>query len=253
MLQQTQVATVLAYYERFVARFPTCARSPPPSSARCSPPGAASATTAARATCIAARRSSSPSMAAQFPPTSAALAQLPGIGRSTAAAIAAFCFGERVAILDGNVKRVLARLLAFEGDLAEAGAERALWSAASALLPERDIDLVHAGPDGPRRDRLPGALAALPALPGAQLVCGGAGRHAGALSDQVAPARARPARQRLARAALERCDLARRARRQRRLGRALEPARIRFARRPRGKHRCAGRAAARRCRRSSTS
>jgi A/G-specific adenine glycosylase len=65
---------------------------------------------------------------------------LPGIGRSTAAAIAAFCFGERVAILDGNVKRVLTRVLAFDGDLAEAKHERALWVEATRLLPERDIE-----------------------------------------------------------------------------------------------------------------
>jgi A/G-specific adenine glycosylase len=76
----------------------------------------------------------------QFPSSSVALQQLPGIGRSTAAAIAAFCFGERVAILDGNVKRVLTRVLAFGGDLAEAKHERDLWTKAEALLPERDIE-----------------------------------------------------------------------------------------------------------------
>jgi A/G-specific adenine glycosylase len=68
------------------------------------------------------------------------LATLPGIGRSTAAAIAAFCFGERVAILDGNVKRVLTRVLGFGGDLAEAAQERALWSQATDLLPTQGIE-----------------------------------------------------------------------------------------------------------------
>ncbi|HSC62763.1 MAG TPA: NUDIX domain-containing protein, partial [Caldimonas sp.] len=81
----------------------------------------------------------------EFPATSAALARLPGIGRSTAAAIAAFSFGERVAILDGNVKRVLARVLAFEGDLAEARAERELWAEATALLPAHDIGVYTQG------------------------------------------------------------------------------------------------------------
>ena len=76
----------------------------------------------------------------RVPAHSDALAALPGIGRSTAAAIAAFSFGERVAILDGNVKRVLARVLAFAGDLAEAGAERELWSWRRALLPASDIE-----------------------------------------------------------------------------------------------------------------
>ena len=73
-----------------------------------------------------------------FPASSEALAALPGIGRSTAAAIAAFCFGERVAILDGNVKRVLTRWLGFDSDLAQPASERDLWVRASALLPEHD-------------------------------------------------------------------------------------------------------------------
>jgi A/G-specific adenine glycosylase len=72
---------------------------------------------------------------ARFPPSAAQLAELPGIGRSTAAAVAAFCFGERVAILDGNVKRVLTRVLGIDYDLAVARNERALWDVAQSLLP----------------------------------------------------------------------------------------------------------------------
>ena len=71
----------------------------------------------------------------RFPSSAAVLATLPGIGRSTAAAIAAFCFDERVAILDGNVKRVLSRALGFGEDLAESRHEKALWARAEALLP----------------------------------------------------------------------------------------------------------------------
>jgi A/G-specific adenine glycosylase len=76
----------------------------------------------------------------RFPRTSTELQTLPGIGRSTAAAVAAFCFGERVAILDGNVKRVLTRVLGFDGDLAQATQERALWGEATALLPEHGVE-----------------------------------------------------------------------------------------------------------------
>ena len=76
----------------------------------------------------------------QFPATAHALQGLPGVGRSTAAAIAAFCFGERVAILDGNVKRVLTRVLGFHGDLAEAAQERRLWEHATDLLPHEHIE-----------------------------------------------------------------------------------------------------------------
>jgi A/G-specific adenine glycosylase len=75
----------------------------------------------------------------QFPSTSEQLQTLPGIGPSTAAAIASFCFAERVAILDGNVKRVLTRLLAFDGDMAEGAAVRELQTIADNLLPEKNL------------------------------------------------------------------------------------------------------------------
>ena len=70
-----------------------------------------------------------------FPRTAEVLQTLPGIGRSTAGAIASLCFGERVAILDGNVKRVLTRFLGFDADLASSANERILWDKASELLP----------------------------------------------------------------------------------------------------------------------
>jgi len=140
MLQQTQVATVLAYYERFLQRFPDVA----------------SLAAALQDDVLALwsglgyySRARNLHRCAQvlvaqhggaFPRSSAALAELPGIGRSTAAAIAAFCFGERIAILDGNVKRVLTRVLGFGEDLAELRHERALWQLAQQLLPERDIE-----------------------------------------------------------------------------------------------------------------
>ena len=111
--------------------FPTSRRWPPRRWTTCSRCGAASATTAARATCIAARRSVVDRARRRVPAHAARRwRELPGIGRSTAAAIAAFCFGERVAILDGNVKRVLARVLALRRRPGRARAhERALWDA----------------------------------------------------------------------------------------------------------------------------
>jgi A/G-specific adenine glycosylase len=140
MLQQTQVATVLGYYERFLHRFPDVAAL-----------AAASLDDVfglwsglgyySRARNL--HRCAQVVVAehgGHFPARSAALMLLPGIGRSTAAAIAAFCFGERVAILDGNVKRVLSRVLAFEGDLADSGTQRELWVRATELLPDRGIE-----------------------------------------------------------------------------------------------------------------
>jgi A/G-specific adenine glycosylase len=140
MLQQTQVATVLGYYERFLERFPdveALAAAPLDDVlARWSGLGYYSrARNLHRCAQVVVAEHDG-----RFPASAAELAELPGIGRSTAAAIAAFCFGERVAILDGNVKRVLARVLAFAGDVAEPRGQRELWAQATALLPENDVD-----------------------------------------------------------------------------------------------------------------
>jgi A/G-specific adenine glycosylase len=139
MLQQTQVATVTGYYERFVQAFPDvralAAASLDEVLALWSGLGYYSrARHLHRCARVVLERHGG-----QFPRDSAALAALPGIGRSTAAAIAAFCFGERAAILDGNVKRVLTRVLGFDADLALAANERALWARAQELLPARGI------------------------------------------------------------------------------------------------------------------
>jgi A/G-specific adenine glycosylase len=75
----------------------------------------------------------------EFPTDAAAIAALPGIGRSTANAIAAACFGARVAILDGNVKRLLCRCFGIEGFPGSAPIERRLWALAETLLPDTDV------------------------------------------------------------------------------------------------------------------
>jgi A/G-specific adenine glycosylase len=140
MLQQTQVATVLGYYERFLQRFPDVAAlaAAPLDDVLALWSGLGYYSRARNlhrcAQVVAADHGGA------FPRDSATLASLPGIGRSTAAAIAAFCFGEKVAILDGNVKRVLTRVLGFAGDLAEAKQERLLWAHATALLPDEGIE-----------------------------------------------------------------------------------------------------------------
>ena len=135
MLQQTQVAVVLDYFPRFLSRFPDVAAL-----ARASEDEVMSLWSGlgyySRARNL--HRCAQQVMAVhggQFPRTALELATLPGIGRSTAAAIAAFCYGERAAILDGNVKRVLTRWLGFGQDLALAAGERELWAEAQSLLP----------------------------------------------------------------------------------------------------------------------
>ena len=139
MLQQTQVTTVLGYYEPFLRRFPdvTALAAAPLDEVLGSWSGLgyySRARNLHRCACVVVQE-----WGAAFPKTSADLARLPGVGRSTAAAIAAFCFGERVAILDGNVKRVLSRAFAFDGDLSESRHERELWALAESLLPEEGV------------------------------------------------------------------------------------------------------------------
>jgi A/G-specific adenine glycosylase len=140
MLQQTQVATVLGYYGRFLERFPdVCALAAAPLDEVLALWSGLGYYSRARNLHRCAQQVVA-QHGGEFPRASAALVALPGIGASTAAAIAAFCFGERAAILDGNVKRVLARALGFAGDLAESAQERALWELARALLPEEGIE-----------------------------------------------------------------------------------------------------------------
>ena len=141
MLQQTQVSTVLAYYPRFLDRFPDVA------ALAAAPLDDVLALWSGLGYYSRARnlhRCAQAVMAehgGQFPRSAALLETLPGIGRSTAAAIAAFSYGERAAILDGNVKRVLTRALGFDGDLASSAEEKKLWAQAEALLPEHGSDM----------------------------------------------------------------------------------------------------------------
>ena len=135
MLQQTQVPTVQTYYARFLQRFPDlhalAAAGEDDVLALWSGLGYyARARRLHQCARVVVREHGG-----IFPRTAAALAQLPGIGRTTAAAIAAFCFHERAAILDGNVRRVLARALGFAHDLALARHQQTLWQLAEDLLP----------------------------------------------------------------------------------------------------------------------
>lgn len=139
MLQQTQVATVLDYFPRFLQRFPDVATlaAAPLDEVLGLWSGLGYYSRARNLHACALRVMELHGGA--FPATAQALQTLPGIGRSTAAAIAALCFGERVAILDGNVKRVLTRVLGFDADLSVAANQRQLWSQATELLPRRRL------------------------------------------------------------------------------------------------------------------
>lgn len=142
MLQQTRVATVVAYFERFVARFPdiaTLAESTQDQVLACwSGLGYYSR---ARNLHAAAKQVVS-QHGGMFPADVALLAGLPGIGRSTAAAIAAFAYDVIAPILDGNVKRVLARHAGIEGFPGAGPVEKVLWRHAGERLPAQRGDMV---------------------------------------------------------------------------------------------------------------
>ena len=141
MLQQTQVVTVLDYFPRFLAAFPDVA-----SLARASLDEVLGLWSGlgyySRARNLHRCAVDVVNLhGGRFPDSALLLQTLPGIGRSTAAAVASLCFSERVAILDGNVKRVLTRVLGFEADLAQAANERTLWDEATRLLPTDQLHL----------------------------------------------------------------------------------------------------------------
>ena len=127
MLQQTQVATVIPYFQRFMARFPNVralAEAPLDEVlhlwtglgyyARARNLHKAAQTIVAQ-------------HGGEFPTTFAEIADLPGVGRSTAGAVLSLALGQHYPILDGNVKRVLARCYAVEGWPGKKEVENRLW------------------------------------------------------------------------------------------------------------------------------
>jgi len=135
MLQQTQVATVLPYFARFIAAFPTVATLAAAPLSRVLECWSGLGYYRRAHHLHAAARIVVEQHGGRFPSDAATLTTLPGIGRSTAAAIAAFAGGERGAILDGNVRRVLARHCGVDGWPGTPAVQQQLWRTAEALLP----------------------------------------------------------------------------------------------------------------------
>ncbi|MDR1994083.1 A/G-specific adenine glycosylase [Azonexus sp.] len=140
MLQQTQVTTVIPYYQRFLARFPDIQALAAAPVETVMEHWAGLGYYARARNLHRCAREVVAHHSGRFPASAAGLEELPGIGRSTAAAVAAFAFGERAAILDGNVKRVLCRYFAIDGFPGTAAVHRQLWQLAESLLPQRDIE-----------------------------------------------------------------------------------------------------------------
>ncbi|NUQ46119.1 MAG: A/G-specific adenine glycosylase [Phycisphaerae bacterium] len=137
MLQQTQVATVIPYYERFVSRFPTVQRlAAAPLDDVLRLWSGLGYYARARHLHAAAKRVVA-EHDGRFPDTLERLSRLPGIGRYTAAAIASIAFDRRAAVLDGNVSRVLARLFAVTSPIKATITRNRLWTLAESLTPAK--------------------------------------------------------------------------------------------------------------------
>ncbi|NBT43466.1 MAG: A/G-specific adenine glycosylase [Gammaproteobacteria bacterium] len=140
MLQQTQVQTVIPYYERFMARFPTIEHLAK------APRDDVMAYWAGLGYYARARHLKTTAekilmhYEGHFPSDRATIESLPGIGRSTAGAILSLGFRQRAAILDGNVKRVLARHAGIEGWPGHSGVLKTLWEVSEARTPIARFD-----------------------------------------------------------------------------------------------------------------
>ncbi|RMF05515.1 MAG: A/G-specific adenine glycosylase, partial [Chloroflexi bacterium] len=137
MLQQTQVATVVPYYHRFLARFPTVEALAAASQEQVLKLWEGLGYYARARNLHRAAREIVEKWSGRLPQSGAQLRTLPGFGEYTAAAVASIAFGEPVAAVDGNVKRVLARLFAVETDVTRNPGARHIGQAAQQLLESR--------------------------------------------------------------------------------------------------------------------
>lgn len=160
MLQQTQTATVIPYFERFLARFPTVESLAAAPLADVLKQWEGMGYYARARNLHKAAQIIVAEHDGQVPDDPAALRRLPGIGRYTAAAILSLAFGQDAPALDGNMRRVLCRLFAIEENPRLPAVQRHLWDLARALLPPgkagpfnealMDLGATVCTPQGPR-------------------------------------------------------------------------------------------------------
>lgn len=139
MLQQTQVATVIGYFQRFMARFPTVEALAEAKSDDVMAHWAGLGYYARARNLHKAAKQIVAEHGGRFPPDVDSLMALPGIGRSTAGAVVAQAFGIRAPILDGNAKRVLARVAGMTTTPGTAAHDKALWALAEQYTPHERI------------------------------------------------------------------------------------------------------------------
>ena len=140
MLQQTQVDRVLPKYHEWLEKYPSLeALADADEARRDARRGGRSATTSGRAGCTPSRASRSRATAASFRPIDETLLSFKGIGAYTAGAIRSFAFGQRAAILDTNVARVLFRVFVATGDVKAHAMRKQLWAISEVLVPHKHV------------------------------------------------------------------------------------------------------------------
>ena len=134
MLQQTTVAAVAPFFERFIARFPDVAALASADESEVLAQWAGLGYYARARNLQRAARAVMDEHGGEFPRDFDAVLALPGVGRYTAGAVASIAFGARAPIVDANVARVLSRVLPVEGDLKKSAAQTQLWGAAAQIV-----------------------------------------------------------------------------------------------------------------------
>ena len=138
MLQQTQVATVIPYYKRWLKNFPSLAALARAPLSKVLSSWAGLGYYRRPRMLHQAAQSIQREFGGKVPPTAEALRKLPGIGRYTAGAIASIAFNEKTPVLDGNVIRILTRIFAIAQSVDRQKTLEKLWSLAGALLPDKN-------------------------------------------------------------------------------------------------------------------
>ena len=140
MLQQTQVTAVIPYFQRFMLRFPDIVSLAATEQEEVLQRWSGLGYYSRARNLHSAAQMIVDEHGGQFPHDFETMLSLPGIGHSTAAAVASLAFGQHQAILDGNVKRVLARHFLLEGWPGLPRVEKQLWALAQELLPQADME-----------------------------------------------------------------------------------------------------------------
>jgi A/G-specific adenine glycosylase len=143
MLQQTQVATVIPYYQRFMDRFPTVSDLAQAPLDRVLKSWEGLGYYARGRNLHRAAGQVMETWGGRVPDEIDALSSLPGIGRSTAGAIASLAYGRRAPILDGNVRRVLCRVYAIDGDPRRPSVQKDLWGLSEQLIDQGDPYIIN--------------------------------------------------------------------------------------------------------------